>query len=251
MMTIPNNHRGLLAKTGLFFAILLCALNVPALQGQSKSDPNSASLQGQDPAAHAVRESNKSAGEPEDEIKLKHSSSVKLVARLTGLSVDHAYLLCVLINFAMVAGVVFWAAKKNLPGMFRRRTADIQEAMQEARKASEEANKRLADIESRLSRLDAEISSMRTAAEKEAVAEELRIKAAAEEDARRIVESAEQEIAAATKAARRELSAYAADLAVTLAARQIHVDSPTDQALVRNFAKELGSNTGGPGKVRN
>jgi F-type H+-transporting ATPase subunit b len=217
------------AKTVLLFAILLCVLNLPALKGQSKSDPNSASLQGQDPAAHAVRESNKEAGEPADEIKLKHSSSVKLVARLTGLSVDNAYLLCVLINFAMVAGVVIWAAKKNLPGMFRRRTADI---------------------ESRLSRLDAEIGSMRTAAEKEAVAEELRIKAAAEEDARRIVESAEQEIAAATKAARRELTAYAADLAVTLATRQIHVDSATDQALVRNFAKGLGSNTGGQGKAR-
>jgi F-type H+-transporting ATPase subunit b len=234
-----------------FFAILVCVLNVSALQGQSKSDLNSPSLQGQDSAAHAVRQSNKEAGEPEDEIKLKHSASVKLVARWTGLSVENAYLLCVLINFAMVVGVVFWAARKNLPGMFRRRTADIQSAMQEARKASEEANKRLADIESRLSRLDSEIASMSSAAEREAAAEELRIKAAAEEDAKRIVESAEQEIAAATKAARRELTAYAADLAVTLATRQIHVDSSTDQALVRNFAKGLGSNTGGPGKARN
>jgi F-type H+-transporting ATPase subunit b len=237
--------------SAMLFAVLLCVLSVPVLQGQSKSDPNSPSLQGQDSAAHAVRESNKEAGEPEDEIKLKHSASVKLVARWTGLSVENAYLLCVLINFAMVVGVVFWAARKNLPGMFRRRTADIQSAMQEARKASEEANKRLADIESRLSRLDSEIASMSSAAEREAAAEELRIKAAAEEDAKRIVESAEQEIAAATKAARRELTAYAADLAVTLATRQIHVDSSTDQALVRNFAKGLGSNTGGPGKARN
>ena len=43
-------------------------------------------------------------------------------------------------------------------------------------------------------------------AEKEAAAEEARIKAAAEEDARKIVESAEQEIAAAAKLARRELT---------------------------------------------
>jgi F-type H+-transporting ATPase subunit b len=241
----------LFAKTLLLFGTLLCVLNVPVVKAQGNSDPNSASLRGQDPVAHIERESNKDAGEPEDEIKLKHSASVKLVARWTGLSVDNAYLLCVLINFAMVVGVVFWAAKKNLPGMFRRRTADIQSAMQEARKASEEANKRLADIEARLSRLDTEIAAMGSAAEKEAAAEELRIKAAAEEDAKRIVESAEQEIAAATKAARRELTAYAADLAVTLATRQIHVDSPTDQALVRNFAKGLGSNTRGPGKARN
>jgi F-type H+-transporting ATPase subunit b len=252
MTRIDGNRYGLLAMATLLFAIFLCVFSVPRLKGQSTSEPapSSASLQGQDPAARAVRDSNKSAGEPDDEIKLKHSSSVKLVARLTGLSIDHAYLLCVLLNFAMVAGVVFWAAKKNLPGIFRNRTAGIQKAMQEARKASEEANKRLADIESRLSRLDTEIASMGTAAEKEAAAEDLRIKAAAEEDARRIVESAEQEIAAATKAARRELTAYAADLAVTLAARQIHVDSPTDQSLIRNFARGLGDNGDGSGKAR-
>ena len=80
-------------------------------------------------------------------------------------------------------------------------------------------------------------------AEKEAAAEEARIKAAAEEDARKIVESAEQEIAAAAKLARRELTAYAANLAVSLAARQIKVDTATDQALVRSFANELSPKT--------
>jgi F0F1-type ATP synthase membrane subunit b/b' len=46
---------------------------------------------------------------------------------------------------------------------------------------------------------------------------------------------------AAGKAARRQLTAYAADLAVGLAQKQIHVDAATDQALVRNFAGQLGS----------
>jgi F0F1-type ATP synthase membrane subunit b/b' len=63
------------------------------------------------------------------------------------------------------------------------------------------------------------------------------------------VESAQQEIAAAAKSARRELTAYAADLAVGLAQKQIHVDAATDQALVRRFAEELGgSEASGPGK---
>ena len=139
----------------------------------------------------------------------------------------------------MIAGTVVYFSKKNLPSVFRNRTASIQKAMQEARQASEDANRRLAEIENRLSRLDSEIAAMGAAAEKEAVAEEARIKAAAEEDARKIVESAEQEIAAAAKLARRELTAYAANLAVSLAAKQIKVDAATDQALVREFAKEL------------
>jgi F-type H+-transporting ATPase subunit b len=87
---------------------------------------------------------------------------------------------------------------------------------------------------------------MRNAAEKEAAAEEARIQAAVEEEKRKIVESAQQEIAAAAKAARRELTAYAADLAVGLAKKQIHVDAATDQALVRNFAAQLGTDS--PGK---
>ncbi len=80
--------------------------------------------------------------------------------------------------------------------------------MQEAQKASEEARRRLAEIESRLMKLDVEIGMMRDAAEKEAGAEEARIQAAVQEDARKMVESAQQEIASAAKTARRELTAY-------------------------------------------
>ena len=185
-----------------------------------------------------VKESRKAAGE-DDDSQFKQSSSVQLVAKLTGLNLEHAYWVCVLLNFGVIAAAIFWFSRKNLPGVFRNRTASIQKAMEEARKASEDANRRLAEIETRLSRLDAEISGMRAAAEQEAAAEEQRIKAAAAEDALKIVVSAVQEIAAAAKAARRELTAYAADLAVSLAKKQIRVDAATDQALLRNFAQQL------------
>jgi len=171
--------------------------------------------------------------------QFKHSASVCLLSRITGLSPDGAYWLAVVLNFGIVVGLIVWASKKNLPTLFRSRTASIQKSIEEARRASEDANRRLSEIESRLARMDDEISGMRATSDKEAAAEEQRIKAAAAEDARRIVESAEQEIAAATKAARRELTTYAADLAVTLATKQIRVDTPTDQALVRRFAHQL------------
>jgi F-type H+-transporting ATPase subunit b len=187
-----------------------------------------------------------SSGEDET-AQLKHSASVQLISKITGSSLDGAYWLAVTLNFAIVAGLIAWFAKKNLPAMFRARTASIQKSLEEARKASEDANRRLAEIESRLGRLDDEIIQMRVAAEKEAVAEEERIKAAAAEEARRIKVSADQEIAAALKAARRELTAYAADLAVALASKQIRVDTPTDQALVRRFAQQLSSDSA-PGK---
>jgi F-type H+-transporting ATPase subunit b len=200
--------------------------------------------------AHETREA---AGEEADETaEFKQSAAVRLIAKWTGMSLQHAYWLSVLSNFVVIAVVILWAARKYLPGIFSARTAAIQKAMQEAQKSSDEARRKLAEIESRLMKLDVEIGMMRDAAEKDAGAEEARIQAAAEQEARKMVESAQQEIAAAAKAARRELTAYAADLAVALARKQIHVDAATDQALVRNFAGELGSSEGsGPGKAGN
>jgi F-type H+-transporting ATPase subunit b len=172
--------------------------------------------------------------------RLKKSVSVEWIAHHTGLSVEGAYWLSVILNFAVIFGAIFWAARKFLPGWFRDRTASIQKAMEEARRASEDANRRLAEIELRLSKLGDEINAMKAVGEKDIVEEEARIQATAEADGRKIVESAEQEIEAAAKAARRDLTAYAADLAVALAKRQIHVDGSTDERLVRSFAEGLG-----------
>ncbi len=194
------------------------------------------------PGRELVHESREAAGEEKDEMEeFKHSPSVQLISRITGLNLQQSYWLSVVLNFAVIAGAIVWAGRKYLPGIFRDRTAAIQRAMQEAQKASEEARRKLAEIETRLQKLDVEIGMMRDAAEKEGAAEEARIQAAAQEDARKIVASAEQEIAAAAKAARRQLTAHAADLAVGLAQKQIRVDAATDQALVRTFAGQLGS----------
>jgi F-type H+-transporting ATPase subunit b len=192
-------------------------------------------------SAELAKASREAAGEDET-AEFKRSPSVKFLAKITGMSLEHAYWLGVLVNFAIVGGVIFWFAKKNLPAIFRNRTASIQSALEEARKTSQEAKSRLSNIEARLSKLDVEIGEMRWAAEQEAANEEMRIKAAAEEDARKIVESAEQEIMAAAKLARRELKAFAADLAVTLAKKQIRVDPITDQGLMRSFTEQLSAN---------
>ncbi len=188
--------------------------------------------------AQLAKETREAAGEDEN-AQFKQSASVRWLSKLTGGNLQHAYWLAMLLNFLVIAVVLGWAARKHLPGMFRERTVSIQRAMEEARRASEDANRRLGEIESRLARLDAEIAAMKAAGEKNMAAEEARIRAAAEEDARKIVESAEQEIAAAAKAARRDLTTYAGDLAIGLAKKQIHVDAGTDASLVRSFADKL------------
>lgn len=248
-MQTPHITRSIFVSLAALALACTLFLTSAGAQTASYASPSSESSAGKAPTQLA-KESHEAAGDDEQE-QFKHSASVRWVAKYTGLSLEHAYWLCVLLNFAVIAGAIFYFSKKNLPGLFRDRTALIQRSMQEARQASAEANRRLAEIEARLSRLDTEIGGMREAAEKEIISEEARIKAAAEEDARKIVDSAEQEIAAAAKTARRELTAYAANLAVSLAAKRIEVDAATDQALVREFAQQLlpkAPNGGGPKK---
>jgi F-type H+-transporting ATPase subunit b len=230
----------------VFVLLMLICASVVALQAQQQAAPPKQEVTSEPeqrhpgPGRQLAHESNEAAGEGKDEMaEFKQSASVRLISQITGLNLQRSYWLCVITNFVVIAAVIVWAARKYLPGIFRDRTAAIQKAMQEAQKASEEARRRLADIESRLAKLDSELAAMRDAAEKEGAAEEARIKAAAEEDARKIIASAEQEIAAAAKAARRQLTAHAADLAVGLAQKQIRVDASTDQSLVRSFSTQL------------
>lgn len=230
---------------------LLLSISVPAMHAQSKdSTPEKSTSTAAQPSTSLsqtiVRESREAAGE-DDTDQFKKSESVRMVAKLTG-SLESAYWVCVVFNFAVIAAAILWFSRKNLPGLFRDRTASIQKAMAEARQASADASERLKNIEKRLAQLDGEIGAMRAAAENEAVAEEERIKAATAEEAHKIAEAAGQEIAAAAKSARRELTAYAADLAVTLARKQIHVDPATDQGLVRRFTDQLSNGNEGNGK---
>ena len=231
-------------RLAVFCLLVFCALTVaPAgarasVSAASLSQPEARSAEPANPIKEAAEE------EKDENIAFKHSATVQWLSRMTGLSVEHAYWLAVVLNFALIAGTIIWFLRKKLPGVFSDRTASIKKAMEEASKASAEANQRLSAIEARLSRLDAEIGEIRSAAEREAAAEEARIAAATEDEKRKVVESVEQEITAATKSARRELKAFAANLAVNLAEKQVQVDAATDQALVRNFAQQLSA--GGP-----
>jgi len=238
-------------------AVLLTALMATPLTGAQSGGqaanspaqaPQSSPSSAQQPVGvggELARESREAAGEDGNE-QFKGSPSVRWLAKISGLDLRSAYWLAVGLNFVVVAALIFWAGRKYLPGLFRDRTAAIQQAIEEARKASQDAQHRLAEVEARLAKLGEEIAAMKAAGEREVAEEEARIRAAADEDARKIVEGAEQEIAAAAKSARRDLVAYAADLAVSLAQRQIHVDAGTDQALVRNFADRLSD--GGKGE---
>ena len=234
----------------LLLLAVLSFLLAPGLRAMARAQEHSSEPAQAAPADHSVggelaKETKEELGEEEEHEDLKHSALIKKFASATGLTVHQAHLVAVTFNFAVIAFLIYWFARKSVPAAMQKRTESIQDALEEARAASQDADRRLKEIEDRLRQLDSEIAVMQATAQEEADSEETRIKAAAEEDMRKVVEAAEQEIASAAKQARRELMAHTADLAVALARKQIKVDPATDQTLVRSFAGNLSSGDGG------
>ena len=237
--------------------VLLACVSCGILAAQEHSQPaqpnppSSASQQTQpvnpDSAAsqELTRESDQAVhaaeGETHEEnAEFKYSAMVARLGRMIGISPSGMYWVSLALHFVFLA-VFFWLLlRTRLPQMFRDRTAAIQKALKQAQSASAEASRRLSAIEARLSRLDVEVNNIRAEAEREAAAEEERMRAAAVEDKQKVVEAAEAEIAAIARSARHELKGFAASLAVDLAASRIKVDDNTDHALVRRFVGHLG-----------
>jgi len=145
------------------------------------------------------------------------------------------------INFAILAGVIVWVFGKLLPPVFRKRAEAVSSAITDATNAKAAADAQLRDAESRLANLQKEVAELRALAEREAVAEVERLRAATHSDAQKIAAAARAEIEATERAARLELKALAANLAVdgaeTLLAKQL--TPKAQESLISNFVKTL------------
>ena len=123
----------------LALLILSIAGAVGSLQAQERpSPPQRQTPTGDSARKHEgvgeqlARETREASGEEKDETaEFKQSGSVRLVARLTGMSLEHAYWLSVLLNFVVIAALILWGGRKYLPGMFRDRTLAIQKRSSE------------------------------------------------------------------------------------------------------------------------
>jgi F-type H+-transporting ATPase subunit b len=145
------------------------------------------------------------------------------------------------INFAIVAGLIVWVFGKKLPPVFQKKAEVIGSAITMATSAKDAADAQLRDAETRLANLQKEVAELRTIAEREATVEIARLRAATQSDAQKIAAAAKAEIEAAERAARLELKALAANLAVdgaeTLLAKQLTPQA--HESLISNFVKSL------------
>jgi len=145
------------------------------------------------------------------------------------------------INFALVAGVIVWLCLKKGPGFFGRRADVISAEIQKSTEAKKQADQQLHDAETRLRNLEKEVADLRASAQRESEAEADRLHALTATDEQKIAEAGKAEVDAAERAARLELKALAANLAVSGAESLLvkQLTPAAQEALINNFVKTL------------
>lgn len=221
--------------------------------GQTASNTNAENSSRAKPAPKAERRNQieqRHIDEPEaedGENVYRHSPMVHTLAHLFGISTEVTARIFEVTNFAILLAAILWFVLRLLPKTLRNRSERIQRELVEARSASEEARQRLDAVEQRLARLDEEIAAIQTQAEHETVAEEQRLQNVLEEEKRKIVQAAANEITAIGNNAQRELKILVAELVIEHAKRQISVSPETDRALVGDFVASLSRSRNGGG----
>ncbi|MDP9338439.1 MAG: hypothetical protein M3P45_06180 [Acidobacteriota bacterium] len=145
------------------------------------------------------------------------------------------------INFAIVAGAIIWLCLKRGPAFFSRRADVISSAIQKSTAAKNLADQQLREAETKLQNLEKEVAELRAAAQRESTAEGQRIRNLTRADQQKIDAAASAEVDATERAARLELKALAANLAVdgaeALLASQL--TPAAQESLINNFVKTL------------
>jgi F-type H+-transporting ATPase subunit b len=145
------------------------------------------------------------------------------------------------INFAIVAGLIAWVFLKLTPPFFRKNAETINSAISKATAAKAEADRQLREAEEKLARLEQEVAQLKATAQKEMIAEAERLKAITQSDIQKVGLAAKAEMEAAERAARLELKAIAANLAVdgaeSLLAKEL--TPQVQESLMAAFVKSL------------
>lgn len=144
-------------------------------------------------------------------------------------------------NFLVLAGGLGYLIGKNVPPMFRKQSAEIASALQEAAKVKSEAAAQAARMDARLASLEVEIEKLRVSARAEMTAESERIRRETEHHLQRIGEQSAQEVELMTRSATEELRKYSAELALGMAEQRIRsqMNPQTQQKLTEGFLRDL------------
>jgi F0F1-type ATP synthase membrane subunit b/b' len=150
-----------------------------------------------------------------------------------------------LANFAILAGVLVYFLRSPIAAYLASRATQIRQDLVTAAEMRATASAQLAEIARKLETLPAELEALKTQGAQDVVAEQARIAQAAAVERERLIEQTRREIATRLRLARRELTEYAAQLAIDIAGERIRRSiTPADQLrLVDRYTTQMGHGT--------
>jgi F-type H+-transporting ATPase subunit b len=163
-----------------------------------------------------------------------------------GESEDHGNpaveMLAKLLNFAILAGTLFYFGRGPLGEYLKNRGTQIRGDLVKAAEMKTQAAAQMAAIDQKMAALPGELEALRKTGADEVAAEEARIRAAADAERTRLLVQTQREIELHGKAAERDLVRLAADRAVTAATAEItKTMTPDDHArLVERYTEMVG-----------
>ena len=145
------------------------------------------------------------------------------------------------LNFAILVGAVSYFLKGPIAGYLAGRSAQIRQDLVTAAEMRKTATAQLDEIHQKLAALPAELAALKTRGEEDVVAEKVRIAQAAAAERERLIDQTRREIDMRLRMATRDLTEYAAALAVSIAQDRIARSiTPEDQLrLVDRYSSQL------------
>jgi F0F1-type ATP synthase membrane subunit b/b' len=145
------------------------------------------------------------------------------------------------IHFLIVVALAYWVLAKLLPPYVRHNADRISSAIRKAAAAKAEAERQLKEAADKLTRLEQEVQQFREQAKKDAAAEWERLRHMTQADLEKVGIAMNAEIEAAERAARAELKALAAKLAVDRAESLIasRLTPALQESMIRNLVHSL------------
>lgn len=126
-----------------------------------------------------------------------------------------------IINFLLLAVLLFKFAKKPMQNFFQKRTELIEKTLNEAKEAKAASLKALQEVETRLKAKDAEVEAILAAAKKSGEQERDSIIAESDRLKAKIMEQAKTNIEYELKSAKEAIKAEAVELAMELAEKKL------------------------------
>lgn len=236
-----------LVPAALAAAVFVVLLSFPAAQAASAANPSFV----QEPQGeHALAQGAASAGQEESAAQDEHAEQGEHAAEPR----EWYYWPAKWINFIALVALLYWMlvipppvvqeifSYKGLRVIFAQRAEAIIEARNLAAEQNEQAARLLAESEQRLTKIEEEVAALVSDARRDAERERAGAVQDGEAQAEKILEMARREVRHERVSAQRQLRRFVADLAVSLAAKNLseHLTPDDQDRLIREYLSRLG-----------